>query len=82
MNGFPGTRPQPTDPGGFQARADGQQVEVRTYEGELIRNSSANGSGALGRVPARRDPQALRSAKGRDPLAPGAFGSNKGSLRP
>ena len=36
MNSPPATRPVPTDPGGFQARADGQQVEVRTYEGELI----------------------------------------------
>ena len=36
MSGPPATRPLPTDPGGFQARADGQQVEVRTYEGELI----------------------------------------------
>jgi len=30
-------RPRPADPGGFQARADGQQVEVRTYEGKMIR---------------------------------------------
>jgi hypothetical protein len=37
LNSPPATRPLPTDPGGFQARADGQQVEVRTYEGELIR---------------------------------------------
>jgi hypothetical protein len=37
MTGPPATQPLPADPGGFQARADGQQVEVRTYEGELIR---------------------------------------------
>jgi hypothetical protein len=34
--GPPASRPLPTDPGGFQARADGQRVEVRTYEGELV----------------------------------------------
>src|ERR1035441_2309751 len=28
---------QKTDPGGIQARADGQQVEVRTVEGDLVR---------------------------------------------
>lgn len=37
MTGPPAVRPAQSDPGGFQARADGQQVEVRTYEGELIR---------------------------------------------
>src|SRR4051812_36565855 len=37
MTGPPAARPLQTDPGGLQARADGQQVEVRTYEGELIR---------------------------------------------
>ena len=37
MTGPPAPRPLQTDPGGFQARADGQQVEVRTYEGDLIR---------------------------------------------
>jgi hypothetical protein len=36
MTGPPAARPLPTDPGGFQARADGQQVEVRTFEGELV----------------------------------------------
>jgi hypothetical protein len=36
MTGPPAARPLPTDPGGIQARADGQQVEVRTFEGELI----------------------------------------------
>jgi hypothetical protein len=29
-------QPPCTDPGGFQARADGQHLEVRTFEGELI----------------------------------------------
>jgi len=33
----PPARPIQSDPGGLQARAGGQQVEVRTYEGELIR---------------------------------------------
>ena len=37
MTGPPATRLISSDPGGTQARADGQQVEVRTYEGELIR---------------------------------------------
>ena len=37
MNGPPAERPSQTDPGGFQAWADGQQVEVRSYEGELLR---------------------------------------------
>jgi hypothetical protein len=37
MNSPPAARPTQSDPGGFQARADGQQVEVRTYEGDLIR---------------------------------------------
>lgn len=37
MNGPPAIRPDQSDPGGFQARADGPQVEVRTYEGDLIR---------------------------------------------
>jgi hypothetical protein len=32
----PAPRPLPADPGGIQARADGQQVEVRTFEGDLI----------------------------------------------
>ncbi len=41
-NGPPPTRPTQSDPGGIQARADGQQVEVRTYEGELIRIVSAS----------------------------------------
>jgi hypothetical protein len=36
MTGPPAMRPLPSDPGGIQARADGQRVEVRTYEGELI----------------------------------------------
>lgn len=31
-------RPTANDPGGLRARADGQKVEVRTYEGELIRS--------------------------------------------
>ena len=35
--GPPAARPTYTDPGGLQARAGGQQVEVRTYEGKLIR---------------------------------------------
>ena len=37
MTGPPAAWPLPADPGGFQARADGQKVEVRTFEGELIR---------------------------------------------
>jgi hypothetical protein len=37
MNGPPAAWLVQADPGGSQARADGQQVEVRTYEGELIR---------------------------------------------
>jgi hypothetical protein len=37
MTGPPAGQPAQTDPGGLQARADGQRVEVRTYEGELIR---------------------------------------------
>jgi hypothetical protein len=36
MTGPPATRPTQSDPGGFQARADGQQVEVRSYEGDLL----------------------------------------------
>ena len=42
MTGPPAKRPAQSDPGGFQARADGQQVEVRTYEGELIRVVSSS----------------------------------------
>ena len=37
MTGPPDARPPHTDPGGIQARAEGQRVEVRSYEGELIR---------------------------------------------
>ena len=37
MTGPPSARPLRSDPGGYQAWADGQQVEVRTFEGELIR---------------------------------------------
>jgi hypothetical protein len=37
VTGPPTRRPAKSDPGGIQARADGQQVEVRTYDGELIR---------------------------------------------
>ena len=37
MTGPPVKTPDSTAPGGFQARADGQTVEVRTYEGELVR---------------------------------------------
>ena len=37
MTGPPAARLLAPDPGGYQARADGQQVEVRTFEGELIR---------------------------------------------
>src|SRR5258707_7631366 len=36
MTGPPAAPPTQSDPGGYQARADGQQVEVRTFEGELI----------------------------------------------
>lgn len=32
----PASRPSHTDPGGIQARAEGQQIEVPTYEGDLI----------------------------------------------
>lgn len=32
----PPAAPFHSDPGGFQARADGQQVEVRSYEGDLL----------------------------------------------
>jgi hypothetical protein len=35
--GPPAAGPTPSDPGGLQAGADVQQVEVRTYEGELVR---------------------------------------------
>ena len=34
--------PATSDPGGIQARADGHQVEVRTYDGELIRIVSSS----------------------------------------
>jgi hypothetical protein len=37
MTGPPAASASQSEPGGYQARADGQQVEVRTYEGELIR---------------------------------------------
>jgi hypothetical protein len=37
VTGPPISRLLQSDPGGLQARADGQQVEVRTYEGDLIR---------------------------------------------
>ena len=37
MTGPPDVGPSQADPGGLQARADGQQVEVRTYEGDLVR---------------------------------------------
>jgi hypothetical protein len=37
VTGLPAARPAHADPGGHQARADGHQVEVRTYDGELIR---------------------------------------------
>jgi hypothetical protein len=36
VTGPPAAQTAQSDPGGFQARADGQQVEVRTYDGELI----------------------------------------------
>jgi hypothetical protein len=36
LTGPPAARQLPSDPGGFQARADGQQIEVRTYEGDLV----------------------------------------------
>jgi len=47
MTGPPATGPAQADPGGFQAGADGQQVEVRTYEGELIRVVPASVADAL-----------------------------------
>jgi len=37
MSNRPAQRPTANAPGGLRARADGQKVEVRTYEGELIR---------------------------------------------
>ena len=37
MTGPPSAPAPQSDPGGFQARAGGQQVEVRTYDGELAR---------------------------------------------
>jgi hypothetical protein len=36
MTGPPAKPVLSSDPGGFQARADGQRVEVRTWEGDLI----------------------------------------------
>lgn len=45
MTGPPG--PTSADPGGSQARADGQRVEVRTYEGELFRIVPASVADAL-----------------------------------
>jgi hypothetical protein len=47
MIGPPAARPAQIDPGGYQARADGHQVEVRTYEGELIRIVPASVADAL-----------------------------------
>jgi hypothetical protein len=41
VNSPPAARPAQSDPGGFQARADGQQVEVRTYDGDLIKTVTA-----------------------------------------
>jgi hypothetical protein len=37
MTGPPAGRPTQTDPGGIQALARGRRVEVRTYEGDLVR---------------------------------------------
>lgn len=37
MTGSKAPRPAKSDPGGIQARADGHQVEVRDFGGELIR---------------------------------------------
>src|SRR4051794_8150047 len=37
IGGPPDARPFQTDPGGLQARADGQQVEVHTFVGDLVR---------------------------------------------
>jgi hypothetical protein len=47
MTGPPAARPHPADPGGNQARADVQQVEVRTFEGELIRIVPASAAADL-----------------------------------
>jgi len=47
MTGPPAAQPAQSDPGGFQARADGQQVEVRTFEGELIRIVPSSVAGDL-----------------------------------
>ena len=47
MNSPPAARPSQTDPGGFQARADGQKVEVRTYDGDLVRIVPAHSADQL-----------------------------------
>jgi len=47
VTGPPAARPAQADPGGSQARADGQKVEVRTYEGELVRIVSTSVADAL-----------------------------------
>jgi hypothetical protein len=36
MTGPPALRPSQADPGGSQAQADGQRIEVRSFEGDLI----------------------------------------------
>jgi len=44
---LPAAQPAHADPGGYQARADGQQVEVRNYEGELLRLVTPSAAAAL-----------------------------------
>lgn len=47
MTGPPPAAALSSDPGGIQARADGQQVEVRTYEGELVRLLSSSAAAKM-----------------------------------
>jgi hypothetical protein len=47
MTGPPAVRLPQSAPGGLQARADGQQVEVRTYDGQLIRVVAPSVAGEL-----------------------------------
>ena len=37
MTGPPATAPSQTVSGGIQTRADGQRIQVRTFEGDLVR---------------------------------------------
>lgn len=56
MTGPSAARPIPTAPGGIQARADCQQVEVRTYEGELIRDGRFVSGRRPGSIAAKQEP--------------------------